>query len=94
MGAQGTTILDFGATPSDTASVVVTGQTGIAGTSHVEAFFMADTTVDNGADEHEEADALCGLVCGSIVAGVGFTINAHALAALGTGTFTIRWVWN
>lgn len=89
----GTATLDFTSTPSETASVVVTGQAGILAGSHVEAFFMAETTADNGADEHEEAAAICPLVCGAVVAGTGFTITAHPIAALGVGTFAVRWVY-
>jgi len=93
MGASGTAVLNFGATPVDEASIVVTGQAGIAAGSHVEAFFMRETSADNSLEEHEEAAALCGLVCGAIVAGTGFTIFAHTLAMLGIGQFNVRWVW-
>lgn len=94
MATAGNATLDFGSVPVDEASVVVTGQAGIAAGSDVEAYFMAETTGDNGLDEHQEAAALCKLVCGAIVAGTGFTIYAHCLAMLGTGTFKVRWVWN
>lgn len=94
MATQGSATLDFGATPTDEASVVVTGQAGIVAGSDVEAYFMADSTADNGVDEHQEAGALCKLVCGSIVAGTGFTVYAHCLAMLGIGQFKIRWVWS
>lgn len=93
MAATGTATLDFGATPADEAQVTITGQAGIVSGSHAEAYFMADTTADNGTDEHQEAAALCKLVCGAIVPGTGFTIYAHALAMLGIGTFSVRWVW-
>jgi len=89
----GTATLDFGPTPTDEASVTITGQASILASSHIEAFFMGDTTADNGVDEHEEAGSLCPLVCGSVVAGTGFTIKAHSLAALGTGLFNVRWAW-
>jgi len=89
----GAAVIDFGSTPSDEASVVVTGQAAIVAGSHVEAFFMQESTADNGVDEHAEAAALCPLVCGDIVAGVGFTIRAHPLAMLGLGTFDLRWAW-
>jgi hypothetical protein len=92
--ATGTAVLDFGATPADEANVVVTGQAGILAGSHVEAFFMKEATASNDVDEHAEAAALCPLVCGSIVAGVGFTIFAAALAACGLGQFNVRWVWS
>lgn len=94
MGAQGFSTLDFGSTPTDTASVVVTGQTGILSTSEIEAYFMSETSADNGTDEHQEAASLCMLSCGAIVAGTGFTIYAHCLAMLGIGRFTVHWVWN
>jgi hypothetical protein len=94
MGAQGTATLDFGATPTEEASVTVTGQSAIVAGSHVEAFFMQETTGDNGADEHAEAAALCPLVVSDIVAGTGFTIRAHPIAMLGIGQFSVRWVWN
>lgn len=91
--ASGTAVLDFGATPAEEASIAVTGQAGILAGSHVEAFFMRESTGDNGVDEHVEAAALCPLVCGNIVAGTGFTIYAHPIAALGLGTFNVRWAW-
>lgn len=91
--ATGTATLDFTSTPSEEASVVVTGQATIVSGSHVEAFFMKETTADNGVDEHEEAAALCPLVCGSIVAGTGFTIKGMPIAMLGVGTFSVRWAW-
>ena len=91
--ATGTATLDFGVTPAEEASVAVTGQAGIVSGSHVEAFFMKETTGDNGVDEHEEAAALCPLVCGSIVAGTGFTIKGMPIAMFGLGTFAVRWAW-
>lgn len=89
----GTAILDFGSTPTDTASVVVTGQAGIVAGSDVEAFFMRQATGDNAVEEHEQAAVLCPLICGAIVAGTGFTIFARTLmnSVLGKGTFNVRW---
>ena len=77
----------------DTASVAVTGQTGILSTSFCEAFFMSESTSDNTTDDHEQAAAFCRLVCGSIIAGTGFTIVAHPTAGQMIGTFNVRWVW-
>lgn len=94
MGAKGTAVLDFGATPTDSGSVVVTGQAGILAGSHVEAFFMRETTADNGLDEHEQAGAIIRLTCGNIVAGTGFTIYATVLVGFATGQFNVRWVWS
>lgn len=89
----GTAVLDFGSSPVDEANVAITGQAGILAGSHVEAFFMQESTASNGVDEHAEAAALCPLVCGAIIAGTGFTIYAHPLAMQGLGTFNVRWVW-
>jgi len=94
MGAQGSAVLDFGATPTDEAAVVVTGQAGIVAGSHVEAFFMRESTGDNNEEEHEGMAIYCPLTVGTIVAGTGFTIYATMLAGYATGTFDVRWVWN
>lgn len=89
----GTAVLDFGSTPTDVASVVVTGQPGIVAGSFAEAFFMREATGDNAVEEHEQAAVNCPLVCGSIVAGTGFTIYARTLqnTILGKGTFNVKW---
>lgn len=91
--AVGTAVLDFGSTPTDEANVVVTGQAAILSGSHVEAFFMRESTGDNDVDEHEMAGTLIRLVCGSIVAGTGFTIYAQCLGLQAIGTFNVRWAW-
>lgn len=87
----GTATLDFGSAPSETASVTVTGQVWVKPTTRLTASFMRESTVDNGLDEHEEGAAMCPLSCGAIVPGVGFTIYANPMAALGSGKFTIGW---
>lgn len=92
MGAQGTATLDFGATPgSSFTETVIAGQAGILSGSLCEAFMMGDTTVDHNAYEH--AVVPLRLTCGSIVAGVGFTITAVSDWRL-DGTFVVHWVWN
>lgn len=73
MGAQGTVILDFGAFPGGSdASVTVTGQASITGTSLVEAWLLPADTLDHTADEHLVETIK--VVAGNIVAGTGFTI--------------------
>jgi hypothetical protein len=91
---MGTATISFGAFPgANEASVAVTGQTAILGTSKVDAFIMADdTTADHTASDHRYADALIGLTCGSLIAGTGFTIRATSLEKL-QGTFAVRWRW-
>lgn len=92
-GNFGTATLDFGGTPAESAVISVTGQAGIVAGSHVKAWFMKDTTVDNGVDEHEEAAALCPLAIGNIIAGTGFDIIAMPVGMLGQGTFKVHWQW-
>jgi hypothetical protein len=91
---QGTATIDFGAFPgSSEASVSVTGQTGINGTSKAEAYLMGDdTTADHTAADHRYAPAFIGLTCGTPSAGTGFTIYGRCLDKM-QGTFSIRWVW-
>lgn len=90
----GTATIDFGAWPgSNEASVAVTGQTSILGTSKAEAFVMSDdTTSDHSASDHRYFAALAGLSCGTPTAGVGFSIYARSTEKL-SGTFALRWVW-
>jgi len=94
VGAQGTTTIDFGVTPVEETTVIVSGQTGFVSTSAVEAWFQhGDLTADNSADEHEEAAALCPLACKWTVDG-SFEIKAMPIAMTGIGTFKVHWVWN
>ena len=92
--ATGTATISFGSAPgANTTSVAVTGQSAILSTAKCDAYFMAsDTTSDHTANDHLYAAALMTLVCGSVSAGTGFTINAVSVHKL-TGTFTVRWVW-
>lgn len=91
---QGTATVDFGAFPgSNEASIAVTGQGSILGTSKAEAFVMADdVSGTHTANDHRYFAALVGLTCGSPVAATGFTIHARSTEKI-TGTFAVRWVW-
>ncbi len=90
----GSATIDFGAFPgSSEASVNVTGQGSILTTSYAFAFIQSnDTTADHTANDHAYAAALIGLVCGSFVAGTGFTIKAICPDRL-CGTFKVRFMW-
>lgn len=91
--ATGTATINFGSFPgSNEASVVVTGQSAITGTSVVEAYFMYDTTSDHTANDHAWVNRFCDLTCGTLVAGTGFTIYAKSEHKI-QGTFQVRWVW-
>lgn len=83
----GTATLNFSATPSAEASVAVTGQGSIVAGSHVDAFFMHETS------DEETASFFVRLNCGTIVAGTGFTIYAESMGPLVTDTATVHWRW-
>jgi hypothetical protein len=93
MGAKGTAVLDFTSTYSEEASVVVPVASILSG-SHVEAFFMLESTAGNTVDDHDQAAVLCQLVCGNIVAGTSFTIYGRLKEGLAKDTFNVRWVWD
>lgn len=83
-----TATVDFGATPVDEKDFVVAdGQ--FAGQTYAEAWFMADSTVDNDADAHEMANALIHLCCETPGAGT-LAIRSNVIAGLVTGQFKIR----
>lgn len=108
MGAQGTTLLDFGAFPGKSdASIAVTGQAAILSGSLVEAWVFPTATADHSADEHF-AEGLY-IVAGSIIAGTGFTIFGRSFgdvpsddeglfksgnSPLRYGKWNIAWCWN
>jgi hypothetical protein len=93
MGAVGTDTMDFGATPAEEATKIVT-VVGLSPTSHIEAWFQhGDTTADNGIDEHEEAAALCPLVC-KYLSATTFEAKAMPIAMLGLGQFKFHWTWS
>ena len=98
----GYTTVDFGAFPgSSDTSVAVTGLTGIATTSTVNAWVVAKATADHTADEHLVETIK--VMAGNISAGVGFTIYAANTSQLynasGNGTrlygqWTVAYQWN
>jgi hypothetical protein len=75
---QGVATLDFGAFPgSNTASVVVTGLTGITASSKPKAYINASaTTPDHTSNDHKYLACFVGLACGDIVPATSFTIHA------------------
>ena len=93
MGSQGTAPLSFGATPAGEASVLVSGEL-VAADSHIEAFFMQDSTADNTVDDHRMAALMISLSCVVTVVGDEFRIDAESRGWLATGDFKVRWVWN
>lgn len=86
--------IDFGSTPSNEASVTVTGQTGILTTSTVDAQIMARATSDNTATMHQLAAINMRLSVSQPVADSGFTITAYCLIGYATGKFSVNWRWS
>lgn len=85
----GTETLNFGATPTDEASMTVT-TSGLTSTDHIEAFAMLDSTADNGEDEHEMLATLGRFAC-KYVSATQFTLKCQLLGLLATGQFKVRW---
>ena len=71
MSNAGHALLDFGATPTSDASLVVSGQTGILTTSFLEVWIEYAATADHTADEHLVEPLR--VVAGSIVSWVDET---------------------
>ena len=94
MGAQGTTDLDFTASPGTNSdvSVAVTGQTDIVAGSLVEAWVRHVATADHTVDEVRVENIK--IMAGDIVAGTGFTIFGEVTKGRAWGLFTCAWVWN
>lgn len=89
----GTATIDFGATATSSASIAVTGQTSILGTSTVTAFIQQDTTVDNDADDHLTLAMDANFYISAVTASTGFTINIFLPNFAAKGTYKVRWMW-
>jgi hypothetical protein len=91
----GTATIDFGSHPgTNEASVAVTGQGSISGTSKAEAWVMGeDTSSNHTAEDHKYLPQFASFTCGTPVAATGFTIYGRSVHKL-TGTYTLRWVWS
>ena len=93
----GVTTIDFGAAPgAHNATKTIAGQSAIVagspGTcSFVEAWLDYSASTDHTDDEH----LISGIeiVCGNIVAGVGFDINAYTDRGPLTGQYNVNWIW-
>lgn len=86
--------IDFGSTPTNEASVTVTGQTGIQTTSTVDATVMARSTSNNTITDHQFAANALRFSVSEPVADTGFTITAYCLIGSVTGKFNVNWRWS
>ena len=86
----GVATVDFGSTPVDEKDFVL-ADAGFASQANAEAYFMAESTVDNDIDAHEMAGSLIKVVCEPPGAGT-MAVRCNVLAGLVTGTFKLRYV--
>jgi hypothetical protein len=93
MAATGTATLDFGSSPSQLASIAITGQTGIQSSSFIEAWIMpVSATANNTIDDQIVSPVR--IVANTIVVGVGFTITGVVDGGdFVTGQFQVAWTW-
>lgn len=89
----GTDTIDFGASPVDGATfLITTGVSGLTAASYLEAFFMKESTASNTIDDHEMAGSLINLIC-EFVSATSFNIIAKCVdGMLVQDTFSVRWV--
>jgi hypothetical protein len=95
--AVGTATLDFGTIGSGgapEASVAVTGQTGILGTSKIEAWLKHVDTAEHTVDELDAEELEVWADESSIVAGTGFTVRGRPRHGRAYGRFDVNWVWS
>jgi hypothetical protein len=91
---QGIKTIDFGSTPTDEASLVVTGLTDMTATTNIIVFMQDDdSTADNTADDHKALNYFAKCSASSRVAGVGFTINIRLLAGYAKGTYKVHYIF-
>lgn len=91
---QGIVTINFGATPTDEASLVVTGLTDMTVSTNIMVFMQDDdTTTDNSAESHKALNYFAKCSPSTRVAGVGFTINIRLLGGYATGTYKIHYIY-
>jgi hypothetical protein len=90
--ATGTATIDFGATPTDTATILVTGLSGLTVNSPFEAFAQGSdsTGADNGTDAHQQLQSRTNFNC-EYVSASSMNINADMFIGFATGTFTVHY---
>ncbi len=88
----GIATLDFGSTPTNTGTILVTGLTGLSVAVHKEAYVQADdTTVDNNAAEHRLLGIWGRFTC-EYVSATSMNIHCDLLVGEAKGTFKIHYV--
>ena len=86
--------IDFGSTPTDEASVVITGLTNMTTTANIFIFIQDDdSTADNTSDDHTALAYFARCTPSARVAGVGFTANVRLLGGFAKGTYKIHYIY-
>jgi hypothetical protein len=89
--ASGTATVDFGTTPDDTATVLVSGLSGLSIATHKEAWFQDDdSTVDNPASAHQFMRMFARPGC-EYVSDTSMNINVFLIAGRATKTFKVHY---
>jgi len=89
--ATGIATIDFGATPKDEATVLVSGLSGLSVGTHKEAFFQDDdTATGNTADDHKFMRMFARAGC-EFVSATEMNINVFLMAGQATNQFKVHW---
>jgi hypothetical protein len=92
MATAGTATIDFGSTPIETATVLVSGLSGLSVATHKEAFFQDDdSTVGNDASAHRVMRMFAKCGC-EFVSATSMNINVYMSDGGATGQFIVHWV--
>lgn len=90
---SGTSTVSFGATETNEAQLVVTGQTGIGAGAKPIASIGTTATADYTANDHKYLGSIgVSVTTGNVVAGTGFTIYVRSYQKL-KGDISINWVY-
>jgi len=95
MAASGEALIDFGSSPTQAASLAITGQN-IAADSRVDCWIAPKATSNNTEDGHavlkSEGALTVWVPRSSVIANNGFTIQAISTIPL-TGVWNVAWAW-
>jgi len=92
--SYGTAVIDFGATLTDEATLVITNMPAMKTTSRIIVFIEEDdTTSDNNAEAHKSLASFSTCHATSRVAGVGFTAAVRLWNGYASGTFKINYIY-
>lgn len=91
---SGTATINFGSTPTDEASVVITGLTNMTTSANINVFIQSDdSTGDNSAADHDSLSYFAKCSATTRVASTGFTAVVRLWAGLAYGTYKIHYMY-